>query len=327
MRYTLIVGLILFSSVLQGNLCSSAPRISGEYLYMLPCQAGLTYAFATEGDSLQDNPRLLDQTFDWESGGRVSAAMYVPCTCLELEGRWTGFFVGSTSVGSGQVFIAAPINFDNGVLAGGEGFGGARPLSRWDMKFSMFDFHLRYTLLDCACVRFDIYAGAKGGWIKQTQHMEFIDFTDTDSGNQTTSIVDEQSNYYGAGPQLGLEVDYALFCGIELQTVFEAAVLAGKLFSPTRYFLSQPAGFGDSTFDADVASCHALPHLRFRLALERIVCECGCFACDMSLGYEAQYFFDAYFNANTLGGTILATNAGYANLLLQGFTVGFGVRF
>lgn len=328
MRSKFILSLLLLLVTLPGygGRCPSY-TVRGEYLYLLPCQAGMNYAIVGEQPSLTGNLRSVQHTFEWESAGRVELIAPLPCSCFDFSFQWTGLYASNTDSVTGP-FILANAFFDVSAdaLVGGTDINGAFPTSTWDIDFTMFDLNLWYDLVCCRGVLLRTAFGVKGGWIKQKQSMTYINFFDFGAGSTASGFLVETNDFYGAGPHLGVEARAPLICGVNLAAEVDTALLIGKLQSPSHYTL-EPTGSPNLDFRTHATVCNALPHLRMRLGLDRSMCTASCFTLDLSVGYEAQYFFNTFANANSLAGTTLATNVGYGNLLLQGFTLGCGVHF
>lgn len=331
-RFKAFVMVVMLSAVGCAAECSPF-SVGADYLFLLPCQAGMSYAMITESISTTANPRNVEHTFEWDSGVRVNLGYELPCFCLELEGRWMHLCNDNTVSKDGTIIFATPFLgiFDNPIVSG-SGAGALAtgvPESQWKMELNMFDLDLKYALIHNQCVRFSAFFGAKGGWIEQEQMMRYLNFVNSASATDpANAIATEYNNFYGAGPLVGLELFYHVGCDVYLHAAVDGAMLFGQLQSPATY-VGSVTGPGAATVDirSHSSTCQTLPAASFQLGLSWESCFCGCYPFHLDVGYELQHYSHSFLNVNSLTGVLFVTNTGYGDLLLQGLKVGGGIRF
>lgn len=300
--------------------------VSAEYLYLLPCQAGMSYAIITDSASPSDNPQNLEQTFAWESGVRVSCGCALPCFGLDLVGRWMQLDADHRVSKDGSFVIVVSGALGAPMFAGTETVASGVPESQWKMDLDMFDLNIAYTLLQTCCWQGDVYWGAKGGWIKQSQFMCYRDFSFSPVASTPVSETKlETNNFYGAGPQVGMALNYQLGCNIAARVAAEGAILFGRLISPTTY-VTEFSGT-TTTIRTHAAGCQAIPAIRVQMGLDWETCLFSCCPLFLGVGYELQHFTNTFLNSNTLTVFSFVPTVGYADLLLHGLTVSAGICF
>lgn len=308
---------------------SSPLEVHADYLYVLPCQSGLPYAFSTDIPFPFANPNVIEPTFGWESGVRVGLCYETPCAPLALCFECMGVWAKHTSSKTGPFVFALPLTglINDGSIVGGTEVNGSAPLSKWNMELNMFDLTLKCAFVERRASLYG-YMGAKGGWIDQTQDMIYDNFLTTNAPIVVANaLVSVRNHFYGAGPVAGLEARYAFCCPLTFSSSVEGALLVGKINSPIHYFVDQPTLPSSARFFSMSTDCQTMPAARIRLALEWDACAFSCCSVDVRVGYEAHMFFHTLTNQNAGFAQLTVTSAGHGSLLLQGFTVGCGVHF
>ena len=266
--------------------------------------------------------------FGWDPGFRVGIGYGRERSGWDTQAYYTWFYTrGTDSVSSapGTVHSTFTGNFyvDNAHGAGISGPAYQEARIDWGIRFNMFDWELGRNF--CISKSFSLrpFLGVKGGWIDQSIHTKWLNpdlspIQFLGSPYYPIGIENLNNDFYGLGPQAGINSKWVLFTGqnqsFSLASDFSGAMMWGHWsfgdvfentieqivlvdFAPLNYGASMLRSF--MGFGWDVRLRQNRSHL------------------SLKLGYEAQFWLDQLQFYSFVGGRLV--NA----LTLQGGTLAF----
>lgn len=276
-------------------------NINAELLYWRPELCGLEGAFgnttiATTVDANAITTTTVRETdkkphSKWSPGFRIGAD--VMFNCLDVELDWT-HFDGSAK-------------FSEGTQHGD-----------WKIKYDVIDLTFGRIFCVNSCFYLKPFIGLRGAQIHQKlkSHLETL-FTSSLGNNTVFTDMNDKEDFWGIGPQIGLNADWDIGCNFSLYGSFAVVSYYGEVKSEN---------FDIDTFTRTVNVCdgnkkHCFNNIATDLALgirwdSCSTCFCGCNVNFMlKLGVEQHRiydFSDLGSDGNlTLDGGILAAGIGF----------------
>lgn len=310
--------------IAEGECCNKY-WVDIDYLYWNATQSNMTYAIIFDGDSL-GNLETVNQKTAWSSGFRLGAGTCLPC-CGETHISWTRFHNSVKGSSDDSFLIANQLLLpDSGFVIGGSGIGGPAA-SRWNVNFDMFDWDFGFNLYDNCLCSIQPIVGVKGVRIDQNQLITYDNFLDTGSGLFVNALVNQINNSWGIGPKAGFEGAIKLGCRFRLVGSFAASALYGGLHTRATTSMTEIATSDTTTSKFRHQRNRLTPQLAFFIGVDWSTCLCECYPLDVRVGYETQYFWNAWRVQNSVVQNFFITNAGFGDLMLHGLTARLSVGF
>lgn len=276
-------------------------RIRGDLLYWVPEVSGLDSNFGsgsilqtTSGDvtTTVSTETDIDPSFQWNVGYRVSLGWQFDKNRWEVGGIWTDF----------------------------QGFGHkTEDHAKWKVRLEQIDLATLYNV-QISSVRLQPFIGLRGASIFQKLFSKVItDVVISGSGTATdTRIFDDRQQFYGLGPLLGLNTNYAIKHGLSFYGSIAFSLLYGNyhLHFDDSEVITEPATPRQTystmkkhmkAFDWDI-------DLALGIQWEYLIKNACCLT--MKLGFENHQYFDQ----SRLGHT-------FGNLSFSGGVFSLGIAF
>lgn len=249
-----------------------------DLLYWRPELCGLESAFGDTTISTTVNENAIVTTtvkesdkepdFKWNAGFRVGAD--VTFNCFDIELNWTHF--------DGRA------KFNEGAQHG-----------HWKIKYDVIDLTFGRTFCLTSCFYLKPFIGLRGAQIHQRlkSHLETL-FTSSLIGNNTVfTDKDDKEDFWGLGPQIGLNADWYLGCNFSLYGSFDVVTYYGDV---------KGKNVDTDTFTRTVSVCNGTKkHCFNNIATDAAIgirwdsstCFCGCDVNLMlKLGLEQHRIYD-----------------------------------
>jgi hypothetical protein len=182
--------------------------LRGDFLYWKGSLCGLDGAFGNTSIVTSDNVTTVEEfdqepEFKWEPAFRVG--MNILHNCFDLEFDWTDFRGGACHSGHGQ--------------------GG-----KWKINYDLFDLTLGYRFNPCCYFHIKPFIGLKGADIDQTLHSFLrVPITDTTGESIAISKMHDKEEFWGLGPQVGVDVDWYIGCNLSFYCTIDAVNYYGHV--------------------------------------------------------------------------------------------------
>ncbi len=189
-------------------------NIYGELLYWTPSLRGLQSAFGnTSIATVANTPTFTTTTITesdvkphskWSPGWRVGADFVFGC-CLDLAADWTHFDGHASHKSGGQH-------------------------GRWNIKYDVIDLTLGSFWYTSPCFYFKPFIGVRGAIIHQTltSHLETL-VTSSAGSNITLTDMNDKENFWGVGPELGIEANWCIGWNLSLYAMFDVVTYYGNV--------------------------------------------------------------------------------------------------
>ena len=282
--------------------CCTPPTeiiVWGDVLYWRPELCGLEAAFGSTAIDTSVAGGIITTTITesdeepdgkWSPGFRIGAD--VRLDCVDVVAAWTHY--------NGR----ASFHSDSGH-------------GSWKIHYDTIDLVLAKSWSLCPSVNVRPFIGVRGLRVHQTlsSHLETA-FTSIIGNNTVITELNDRENFAGAGPELGLEADFAFGCGFRVFGVFDVVSYYGSVKS--RHAKTD-------TFTSTVSVCNGRKTGCFStigtdaaigIIWDKTLCYCGCetdFFLKLSLEQHRIYDF------SNLGSD--------GNLSLDGGSLGLGIGF
>jgi hypothetical protein len=176
--------------------------------------------------------------FNWNFGSRLEATWAPLQSDYQFKGLWTHYRTYSTQSGAiealGAIFLS---QFFEGFLSEDLAIGGK---VHWVIQYEMVDLLLSHEFTLANKLKLSPYVGIKGGFVKQSIDCTFLDLYPDFLYKGYESLT---NNFYGIGPEMGLETSYPLLknqlSSINLFGNFSLATLWGNFCSSDTYYNTQ----------------------------------------------------------------------------------------
>lgn len=189
-------------------LCECAngkATVFGDFLYLRAAQNGLDYCFS-DGFTIDNiggvveynfNSKIKDPDFKWRPAYRVGAAWEFNNCNWDIVGVWTH------------------LNSHSHAHLGEQNV-------HWDLDYDVADLLLNNRFYDSCALSLNVFGGVKLAWIDQkTRSFRTNDFL------EIQKIDRNKQDFFGAGPMIGLGLNYGISCGFSVYADAAVAALYG----------------------------------------------------------------------------------------------------
>ena len=257
---------------------TNALYFNAELLYWRPELCGLESAFGDTTIATTVNDAItttiitesdIEPDSKWNAGFRVGAG--VTSNCYDVELNWT-HFDGRAKFSEGAQF------------------------GHWKIKYDVVDLTLGRSFYMTSCFYLKPFIGLRGAQIHQRLKSHLVTlFTSTITGNTTVvTDKDDKENFWGIGPQIGLNAAWDLGCDFSLYGGFAVVSYYGDV---------KGRNFDTDTFATTVSVCNGKKkHCFNNVATDAAIgirwdscttCFCGCDVNLMlKLGLEQHRIYD-----------------------------------
>lgn len=253
--------------------------LKAELLYWRPELCGLEAAFGTTAIATDVSTSAITTTTvtesdeephsKWSPGFRIGAGAVYECLDIELD--WTHF--------NGRASLNQDEQFGN-----------------WKIKYDAVDFTIGRSFCITSCFALKPFIGVRSLRIHQhlRSHLTTI-FTALIGSNTVTTDKHDTENFWGVGPQIGLDAYWGLGCNFSLYGSFAVVSYYGDV---------KGHNCDADTFTSTVSVCHgkkkhcfsnvgtdAALGIRWDRSIE-LDCFCGCLDFFAKLGGEQHRIYD-----------------------------------
>lgn len=261
----------------SSNAHNNEFNVEAELLYWKPELGGLNSAFGKTTIGTTVNGSIItttvtesdeDPKFKWNTGFRIGAnASY---DCFDVEADWTHFTGGAT-------------------------FRDGRQHGRWKIRYDVIDLTIGRSFCVGSCFYLEPFIGIRGARIHQTlkSDLETL-FTSSLIGNNiVTSRQDNTEDFWGIGPEIGLEVTWDLGCNLSLYGSVDLVTYYGRVrgrsYSMDSFTATDSIGHGKSRHSFNSAATDLALGIRW----DKTYC-CSCYEMNfmLRLGVEQHRIYD-----------------------------------
>lgn len=238
---------------------------------------------------------------EWNLGYRIGIEKDFACSCWDTAIEWTHF---NCNTKQGHKHVQDSSSHE-------------RNHSKWKLDFNTVDVSIGrdFEINSCAALR--PYFGLRGVWVdeKLFDHQESLQ-TSTLTETFVTADRHKKSEFWGVGPQLGLEFDWALGCGLGFYGNISAGVLYGNFHIKSREkdTFTNPTETFSCKNHHDCEACEAVADAELGFSWKQCVF-CNKVNLEIRLGWEHHQYFDH----NKFGG--------YGDLCLDGAVISLRLGF
>lgn len=252
---------------------------NAELLYWRPELCGLESAFGdTTIATTVDESGIITTTviesdkdphFKWNTGFRVGAEVAINCFDLELD--WTHF--------DGRAKFSEDTQHGH-----------------WKIKYDVIDLTLGRSFCMTPCLYLKPFFGLRAARIHQRleSHLETFFTAAVIGDNTVVTDKNDKEDFWGIGPQIGIDADWYLGCNFSLYGSFAVVTYYGDV---------KNENFDTDTFTRTVSVCDGKKHRCFNtIATDAAIgirwdscstCFCGCNVNSMfKLGLEQHRIYD-----------------------------------
>lgn len=299
--------------------------LSGDFLYWRPDQGGMVYCLTT--DEIVSLPFGLEnkqqhQESRWGPGFRAGAGFIFPPSALDMSAYWTSFHHQASGSTSKSAIIGTQIFAPNDAFpVGGSAFGAGGAHSRWDLLFDVVELDFGYSARFKDRFVLRPYVGAAGARVDQKQTIKYKRFLDLNSSEFVTATIEQKNDFRGAGPKLGIDGDFCMGWGFGIMGNLSAALFYGWANNPVRFhFNGDSANYTMPSFEIKYDQHKLIPAAAAQAGLSWEKNFGRYFSIFLSASYEVQYFWGTWRNQSSAVQNLYISDAGFSNLMLQGWT-------
>lgn len=145
-----------------------------------------------------------------------------------------------------------------------------------------------------SCFQAQLMAGVSGAYIKQELHTRYSDLEGT-----IIRTIKVPSSFIGAGPQIGLDMDYSIGCSFHFTGHAGAALLVGSQKNHTRFEAISPALEVVNVTPPNVQNTsvrhrtQVVPAFKGKIGLAYSSIVCDSWVMSFELGYQAEIYINA----------------------------------
>jgi len=306
--------------------------ISADYLHWQMGESNLLIAVEISnpvafGGPLPDLVTVIEQNRSAGSGFRIEAGHHFHYDQWDHMLQWTHYNHGTNqSVNTGgnlatldKVFLAS------GAVGAGESITlyGVQAESFWSLHFNILNLELGRRCPLSRKVSIYLHGGLQGGWINQTQTIDYPELFDEGFGGIISVVSRNTSNFALIGPVVGLDARWSLGLGLALFSNCSVALMYGYNKAVSRISvesrpLSSPIIINDKRH-------RGVPAMRIEIGADWIRCFRGWVQARVGLGFECQYWWNQWTATGSSYGLLLGIPISYGDLGLSGLTVEFGI--
>ena len=324
-----------FSTLLLAN-SHPAPgewEVEGEYLFLKPAVDDTYFVIDTPSTVEIDSPTVLignekNNNLDFNSGYRVGIA-YTFCDCeTEMALKYTQFNADHKRTIAGE-YLSPTIGIEDFTYEMADYTGFAH--SKVGVQYQRADGLFAQKMCECKGLDFRVVFGVEFADLNVHQHIQYVPNSLVDS--RYTSRVNQKSNTWGVGPEIGIDYNFALGqcfdCmpdGLSFNVYSTGSLLIAESKSKVHFHYSSST----TTYPYEVSqekSTRVIPAFHMGAALNYDLCMWD-WDTSIGIGYE----FNTYLNS-LLKTTNIAyygyglTSSNYNNFSLQGLSVSLAIRF
>lgn len=250
--------------------CCGGGFVSLDLIYWRAFQSGIDTCIPTcesetvgsDGRTISNfKGRIRNPHFHWNPGFRLAAGYDLPCSCWDLAASWTHLYSHARGYGV-----------------------------RWNINFDVIDFVAAYDLEYDSCVSIWPFAGIRGARIHQKLHFGDCHSSTPLSSRDLRVARNNKERFYGAGPLLGLEADWNIWCDFSLYARGSIAWLYGNYHLRLKEFDESIDSVNFRSLrkhlDGTIAACDAGLGVRWH------TCFCDNMRLILQLGLEHHRYFD-----------------------------------
>jgi len=193
-------------------ICNSEVNFKGELLYWRPELGGLESAFGTTSITSTVASGIVSTTVTeldedpkskWNAGFRVGADVVFDCYDVELD--WTHF--------NGSAHFNECDNYGH-----------------WKIRYDAIDLTLAERFCVTPCFYVKPFIGLRAVQIHQSLHSHLETLVTSLVGSNTVlSEMDDKENFWGVGPEVGIEADWYLGCNLSVYGCFDIVTYYGDI--------------------------------------------------------------------------------------------------
>jgi hypothetical protein len=278
-----------------GMRCGNCEGITleADYLYWKAQEDGLIYAIKIPGWQAKqnithvNNVYLVEHSPNWGSGFRVGLGDNLPYDLWDLGFDWTYYNHRNTNhihSDTNSIIAVTAVKLFNST----DTFTVSDASSAWHLRFSMMDLVMGRKFLFGDHFILRPSAGLKGGWINQTQSIQYSQLNTAAFGSLPHTRVKKINDFAGIGPELGIDMRWLLGHQFGIFGIMNTALLYGHFDIKTKFFF----------FDSPITNVPTLidsknrlrPALQLLLGLDWEKCFGG-MKFGLGAGYELQYWW------------------------------------
>lgn len=305
--------------------------VSGDYLYWKPTQGGMTYALSIDsiatGPIGSDNSEI-QQKSKWGQGFRVGVGVDLPMNQADVRVTWTHFNHTAHSSNDDPFILGTQLLGPvNPFTLGGSGSAAGNAESEWKLRLDTIEFNLAYQF-SSGVVELQPYVGVAATRIHQNQTINYNNFLDTTNGVFLDATITQKNNFEGVGPKFGIEGGWTLGQGFGIMGNLGAAFYYGNSKNPVESLVvNDPIGFPNPDYTVNYSKHRLIPAFQGQVGITWSLANTNNFAVELSALYEVQYFVGTWRNQNSQIQSLYIADAGYDNLMLNGFTGRLEIKF
>lgn len=322
-KVTLIIALLtLFTNIRAGaevyndtSCCGCGSfEVGADWIYWKAFQDNLEYALAASGSPTRPQLTALAPNFKANSGFRVFAD-YILC-----DNSWKigAIYTRLHAKANNNANLASTITTLNiitfpifTVVPTGNTFSSLN--SSWTDDVNYFDLDIAREFCLCPCLAITPHMGLRGVWLRQKFNIDGRIIAPEGRSGAFTSRFSEHFDGYGV--EGGLHGHLRIGCGFSLVGHVGGSLLYARIkTNESVTFFSAPGVVTNPTLHREIF--HVSPMLDTFIGLE-YQRNCWCYPVDLHLGWEQHIIIDSSH----------LSQLQYADLSLQGLTLGASVRF
>ena len=312
--------------------CPNSIFVTGEYLYWKPSQGGMPYALSVSsvnGIPLGAENTEIHQESKWGSGFRIDAGVNMPEASTDLSVSWTHFHHTAHSFNDDPFILGTQLlGPNNSFTLGGSGSGAGPAASKWNLRLDSVEFNLGYHLISGQRYMLRPYIGVAGTRLNQTQTITYTNFLDTGNAVFLNATIIQKNQFHGFGPKLGIQGDWILGNGFGLMGNLATTFYYGESKNPVEaHVLNDPIGFPLSDYVVHYEKHRVIPAFQGQVGVTWSLVTTNTLSVELSALYEVQYFVGTWRNQSSQIQNLYISDAGFENLMLNGFTGQLTISF
>lgn len=270
--------------------CTSGFAIQAEFIWWRAQIDNLSYAI-NYGVDITSSPSVLtghlkDPDFEFDPGVRVSVGYDFGRDNWDVFLRWT---YQNTSVTNSTGSMAIPDGIDpvkvnDPLLALIRSADTGK--AKWQNKLNVLDFEMGYDYFLSRQCSLRPFMGIKAAWIDMHYQLDYNNFILNDSNFRIST----KSDYWGVGPQVGMEGNLHIGWGFSIYGLTSAALVYGTYDS--RFREADTGGDSMTIKHDNFTRQRAIAQIA--IGVEWAWCFSGDYLLAFNLGWESQYWWNQY---------------------------------
>jgi len=309
-----------------------------DFIYWKPCVDDLDFAAVRSGVANDfDNPQELRYKSicpDWEPGFRLGIRKEDAWKCFDLDFEYTWLDVSDsqhTHAGNGEDILAVGlhptiVNNFTGLFDSARG--------KYSLNYQTFEILFAYPFRCGSCHTIAPFFGVEIAKFDQSFDVRY-EFTPA-SGTTNIATIDWDSNYRGAGLELGTDYKFLLCEGFSLFARATGTILIGDANTTNDqadYDVSSTGVKSNEYYTnfKDGDCCHVVPGIHLQLGFQYEDESCGC-EYKLRVGYEMLNWWNLqnprrWFTDDYPANFAQSTHSNTTTLGFHGLLVGFEVKY